>query len=382
MTNIVTFPGLGLSFEISRVAFSIGGMNIYWYGVLIALGLMLAICFGFRHCAEFGIDGDAMVDAIIVGVIMAILCARAYYVAMSPFSYDSILEMLDIREGGIAIYGGIIGAIVFGGLACKWKKIPVFAMFDLTAMGFLIGQCIGRWGNFVNQEAFGCNTTLPWGMYSAATEDYLRSSVVTVPNGATIDPTMPVHPTFLYESLWCLVGFVALRLYMKKRRFNGDIALLYAIWYGLGRFWIEGLRTDSLLLVPSMGLRASQLVAGVAVVAGLVAEIILRRKYRGAALMVPLALAEDNRKLRARVAKKEGCPLDAVVLPQETVCAALSRKEFLTRTAQYNADIKALLEARLNGEGPAAGSDAEPGEGSASGGPDTAPATPDTDKEN
>ena len=359
MTNLVTFPGLGLSFELNRVAFTIGGMNIYWYGVLIATGIVLAILFAFRHCAEFGIDGDAMTDAIVVGVVMAILCARAYYVAMSPFAYESLWDMLDIRQGGLAIYGGIIGAAVFGGLACKWKKIHVPAMLDLTGMGFLIGQCIGRWGNFVNQEAFGCNTTLPWGMYSAATEAYLRGSTVTAPAGAVIDPTMPVHPTFLYESLWCLVGFVALRLYMKKRRFNGDIALLYAIWYGAGRFWIEGLRTDSLLLVPALGLRASQLVAGVAVVAGVAAEIVLSRRYAGKALMVPLAVTADNRKLQAQVAKKEGVPVASVALPVEEAYAALPRKDFLARTAAYNAGVKAMLEARLNGPAADAGGEAE-----------------------
>ena len=141
MTNLVTFPGLGLSFEINRVAFTIGGINIYWYGVVIAVGIMLAMVFAFRHCAEFGIDGDAMVDVLVVGVVMSIICARIYYVAMSPIAYNSVWEMLDIRQGGIAIYGGVIGAIIFGGLACKWRKIPVLPMFDLTAMGFLIGQC-------------------------------------------------------------------------------------------------------------------------------------------------------------------------------------------------------------------------------------------------
>ena len=332
MTNLVTFPGLGLSFEVNRVAFTIGGMNIYWYGVLIATGIVLAILFAFRHCAEFGIDGDSMTDVIVVGVVMAIISARVYYVAMSPFAYDSIWDMLDIRQGGLAIYGGIIGAVIFGGLACRWRKVHIPAMLDLAGMGFLIGQCIGRWGNFVNQEAFGCNTTLPWGMYSAATEAYLRGSTVTVPAGAVIDPTMPVHPTFLYESLW--------------------FALLYAIWYGAGRFWIEGLRTDSLLLVPSLGLRASQLVAGFAVVAGIAAEIVLSRRYGGKALMVPLAVSADNRKLQAQVAKKEGVPQDSVVLPAEEAYAGLSRKEFLTRTAAYNAGIKAELEARLNGQAP------------------------------
>lgn len=352
MTNLVTFPGLGLSFEISRVAFTIGGVNIYWYGVVIAVGLVLAMIFAMRHCTEFGIDGDSMVDVLVVGVVLGILSARAYYVAMAPFKYQSIREILSLRDGGLAIYGGIIGAVVFGGLACKWRKVPVLPMFDLTGMGFLIGQCLGRWGNFFNQEAFGCNTTLPWGMYSAATEAYLRGSNVTVPAGAVIDPTMPVHPTFLYESLWCLVGFIALRLYMKKRRFDGDIALLYAIWYGAGRFWIEGLRTDSLLLVPSLGLRASQLVAGIAVVAGIAAEIVLSRRSAGKALMVPLAASADNRKLQAQVAKKEGVPQDSVALPVEEAYAELPRAEFLARTAAYNAELKAMLEARLNGPAP------------------------------
>lgn len=350
MTNLVTFPGLGLSFEISRVAFTIGGVNIYWYGVVIAVGLVLAMIFAMRHCTEFGIDGDSMVDVLVVGVVLGILSARAYYVAMAPFKYQSIREILSLRDGGLAIYGGIIGAVVFGGLACKWRKVPVLPMFDLTGMGFLIGQCLGRWGNFFNQEAFGCNTTLPWGMYSAATEAYLRGSTVTVPAGVTIDPTMPVHPTFLYESIWCLVGFVALRFYMKKRRFNGDIALLYAIWYGLGRFWIEGLRTDSLLLVPSMGLRASQLVAAIAVVGGIIAEVILRRKYKDQTLMVHLAITADNRKLQAQVAKKEGVAVKDVVLPVEEAYAGLSRAEFADRTKTYNDQLKEMLEARLKGE--------------------------------
>lgn len=362
MTNLVTFPGLGLSFEISRVAFTIGGVNIYWYGVVIAVGIVLAMAFALRHCTEFGIDGDAMVDVIVVGVVLGILSARAYYVAMSPYAYDSIWEMLSIRDGGLAIYGGVIGAVVFGGLACKWRKVPVLPMFDLTGMGFLIGQCLGRWGNFFNQEAFGCNTTLPWGMYSAATEAYLRGSTVTVPAGVTIDPTMPVHPTFLYESIWCLVGFVALRFYMKKRRFNGDIALLYAIWYGLGRFWIEGLRTDSLLLVPSMGLRASQLVAAIAVVGGIIAEVILRRKYKDQTLMVHLAITADNRKLQAQVAKKEGVAVKDVVLPVEEAYAGLSRAEFADRTKTYNDQLKEMLEARLKGEPqPDAHTDADTG---------------------
>ena len=168
-------------------------------------------------------------------------------------------------------------------------------MFDLTAMGFLLGQGCGRWGNFFNQEAFGCNTTLPWGMYSEATRAYLMGSTVTAQSGVTIDPNLPVHPTFLYESIWCFVGFLLLFRYIKKRRFNGDIALRYMIWYGAGRFWIEALRTDSLKLVPSIGLRASQLVAGIAVVAGVAAEIYFTHKFKDKPLMVELALNADNK---------------------------------------------------------------------------------------
>ena len=253
MTNLVQFPGLGLSFEINRVALSIGGFNIYWYGVCIAFGICLALVFAFRHSIEFGVDPDSMVDVILIGIVLGIVSARAYYVAMAPFKYESIWEMIAIRDGGLAIYGGIIGGFLFGGLACKRRGVPVLPMFDLTAMGFLLGQGCGRWGNFFNQEAFGCNTTLPWGMFSETTRAYLMGSTVTAQSGVTIDPNLPVHPTFLYESIWCFVGFLLLFRYIKKRKFNGDIALRYMIWYGAGRFWIEALRTDSLMLVPSKG---------------------------------------------------------------------------------------------------------------------------------
>ena len=248
MTYHVQFPGLGLALTVNRVALSIGGFNIYWYGVIIAAGMMLALLYAFRNAVDFGIDSDRLVDVIAIGTVMAIVCARIYYVAMAPFKYNSIWEMIDIRLGGIAIYGAVIGAFVFGGLAAKWRKIPLLPLFDLVSLGFLIGQGIGRWGNFVNQEAFGTNTTLPWGMYSEGTEAYLKSVQVTLPAGMTVDPTAPVHPTFLYESIWCLAGFVILASLVKRRKFNGQIFLSYIIWYGLGRSWIEGLRTDSLLV--------------------------------------------------------------------------------------------------------------------------------------
>ncbi len=343
LTNLVQFPGLGLSFELNRVAFSIGRFNVYWYGVCIAFGICLALVFAFRHSVEFGVDADSMVDVILIGIVLGIASARAYYVAMAPFKYESIWEMIAIRDGGLAIYGGIIGGFLFGGLACKWRGVPVLPMFDLTAMGFLLGQCCGRWGNFFNQEAFGCNTTLPWGMYSEATRDYLMGSTVTAQSGVTIDPNLPVHPTFLYESIWCLVGFILLFRYIKKRKFNGDIALRYMIWYGAGRFWIEALRTDSLMLVPSIGLRVSQLIAGIAVAAGVAAEIYFTRKAEGKPLMVKLALTADNKAALDKLRKERGAI--GLVLDADTELVASSpRKLFVERTEAYNAEVKRIIE--------------------------------------
>ena len=280
MTNLVQFPGLGLSFEINRVALSIGGFNIYWYGVCIAFGICLALVFAFRHSIEFGVDPDSMVDVILIGVVLGIVSARAYYVAMAPFKYESIWEMIAIRDGGLAIYGGIIGGFLFGGLACKWRKVPVLPMFDLTAMGFLVGQCCGRWGNFFNQEAFGCNTTLPWGMYSEGTRSYLMGSTVTVQNGVTIDPNLPVHPTFLYESLWCLLGFLILNYIVHKHRsFKGEIFVLYGVWYGVERMVVEGMRTDS-LYIGSTSIRVSQVLSAMIAVVALVYFIVVMVKKK------------------------------------------------------------------------------------------------------
>ena len=339
MTNLVQFPALGLSFSLNRIAFSIGGMNIYWYGVCIAVGMCLALVFAFRHGVEFGVDADAMVDVILIGVVMGILCARLYYVAMSPYDYETLWDVLAIRDGGLAIYGGIIGGFLFGGLACKWCKVPVLPMFDLAAMGFLIGQGCGRWGNFFNQEAFGCNTTLPWGMYSEATRSYLMGAVVTAPKGVTIDPNLPVHPTFLYESIWCFVGLFLLVKYIKKRKFAGDIALRYLIWYGAGRFWIEALRTDSLMLVPSIGLRVSQVVAAVAVVGGIIAEVILTKRAKGKPLMVTLALNSENRALAAKAKKAD----PSFTLAEEQLVASSPRSLFVERTEAYNKKVKEQL---------------------------------------
>ena len=354
MTNLVQFPGLGLEFNINRVAFTIGGLGVYWYGVLIATGFLLALVFAFRYAVDFGIDADRLVDVVLVGSVCAVICARAYYVIFSPVPYESFADMIDIRQGGLAIYGGVIGAAVFGGLACKWRKLPILPTFDLVAMGFLIGQSIGRWGNFVNQEAFGSNTSLPWGMYSQATANYLSSwQTVLAQDGVIVDPSMPVHPTFLYESIWCAVGFFALWAYMKKRRFNGEIALMYAAWYGAGRFWIEGLRTDSLML-PGMTLRVSQLIALISVVAAVAAIVIIRRKIGKKELMVdlPLSVAAEKKFQAAKAdwADKLEALGQTVSLEEmrQKLPASAPHKEFVAaQKQQQEFDWEALIRQKL-----------------------------------
>ncbi len=327
----VEFSGLGLEFTLNRVAFSIGDFNVYWYGILIAAGLLLAMAFAFHYAPDFGINADRLVDVVAIGTVMAIICARIAYVAMAPFEYESFWEMLDIREGGIAIYGGIIGAFVFGGLAALWRKIPLRPLFDVVGMGFFIGQGIGRWGNFMNQEAFGCNTTLPWGMYSEGTYRYLTNMQQTLAaQGVTVDPTLPVHPTFLYESLWCLFGFLVLFLYMKHRRFHGQLFLMYLLWYGLGRYWIEGLRTDS-LLIGNTNLRFSQVVALLTVAASLVLLVYGLRKSRGHTPMV--ALAVDDLKKQQEAGDR---------FTVDTLPANVSHKEFVAATAAMNLRLKEL----------------------------------------
>ena len=279
LTNLVQFPGLGLSFHLNRVAFSIGGVHIYWYGVCIAVGLCLALVFAFRHSIEFGVDPDSMVDVILIGVVLGIVSARAYYVAMAPFKYQSIWEMIAIRDGGLAIYGGIIGGVITLLVVAKVKKIPAPVLLDLAGMGVIIGQCIGRWGNFMNREAHG-----------AVTEAFLKMGLQDAAGVVTY-----YHPTFLYESVWNLIGFIGLHLFSKKRKFDGEVFLLYVAWYGLGRAWIEGLRTDSLYLF-STGIRVSQLVAALSFLAaaGILAWVLLKKKPAPDALYVNRKPAEPE----------------------------------------------------------------------------------------
>lgn len=254
MEHAISFPALGLSFDINRVAANLFGKDIYWYGIIICVGFVLAALYVNRRTGEFGMTSDNLVDCLIICVPVGIVCARIYYVAFEWGYYSQHPnEIIAIWKGGIAIYGAVLGVVAALAIYSRVKKLSFASLCDLAAFGLLIGQCIGRWGNFVNGEAHGGETSLPWGM--------------------SIDGADPVHPTFLYESLWNLVGFAALHIYSKKRRFKGEMALLYVAWYGLGRAWIEGLRTDSLYLGP---VRVSQLLAAVSCIA---AVAVLVRRY-------------------------------------------------------------------------------------------------------
>lgn len=247
MYGTISFPGLGLSFNPSRVAFSIGSKPIYWYGIIIAAGFLLAVYYAMKRADQFGLTQDNIIDMLICAVPLAIIGARAYYCLFSWNLYkDDPIRVLYIWEGGLAIYGGVIGAVIGLFLYTKVKKVKTAAMLDIGGLGLLIGQSIGRWGNFMNREAFG-----------AQTDSFLRMGL-TDASGATIY----VHPTFLYESVWNAIGLLILHFYSKRRKFDGQIFLMYLGWYGLGRMFIEGLRTDS-LYVGSSNLRVSQLLAGI-----------------------------------------------------------------------------------------------------------------------
>lgn len=256
MTDLISFPGLGLEFEVNRVAFSLGSIDIYWYAILIATGFMLALVFCFKNFPKFGVDPDRAIDVVFFAMIFGIIGARLYYVAFQWDMYkDNLMEILNIRGGGLGFYGGIIGGIIGLIIGCKLRGQNTLAFLDVAGGAVLIGQGIGRWGNFVNSEAFGSNTTLPWGMTSPKIAAYIERHSEEV-MGAVMDPSVPVHPTFFYESLWCAIGLLVFCYVMKKRKFDGQMLLFYLGWNGFGRMIIEGLRTDSLMIGP---FRISQL---------------------------------------------------------------------------------------------------------------------------
>lgn len=286
----ITFPSLNLSLDPSR-SFHIGPLEIHWYGLLIAIGLLLAVVYACRRSKSFGLRDNDLIDGVLCIVPFAVICARAYYCIFQWEAYaDDPLSVLYVWEGGLAIYGGVIGAaigiVVFAFI--KKDKVKLTAVLDITALGFLIGQSIGRWGNFLNREAFG-----------AETNSFLRMGLL---NKITGEVTY-YHPTFLYESAWNALGFVLLHFLSKKRRYDGQIALGYVAWYGLGRAMIEGLRTDSLYLGP---IRVSQLLAAVSCLAATAVLIVMAfRKH-------------DPEKLFVNVVAKRTAPTEQVEAGETT----------------------------------------------------------------
>ncbi|MBR5479685.1 MAG: prolipoprotein diacylglyceryl transferase [Clostridia bacterium] len=257
--NHIEFPGLGLDFIIDRRAIDLGfGPVIYWYALIIVTGFILATFYGMKRAKELGTDQEHLLDALLLAVPMAIIGARIYHVAFDFESYrHNLVSVLYVWEGGISIYGAIIGAMLAFIIYAKRKKEACLpAMMDVGALGLLIGQSIGRWGNFVNGEEYGIATDLPWEM---------------VVNGVS------AHPAFLYESLWNAVGFVILHFYSKRRKFKGEIFLLYTAWYGLGRAIIESIKARE-YVIPGTNLLVSQVVAIVAFVSSVAALVIMYRK--------------------------------------------------------------------------------------------------------
>ena len=250
--NHIAFPGLGLSFYVNPVAFRIFGKDIYWYGIIIAVGFLVAIIYATREAKRVGESTELVTDLVLWGTPIAIICARAYYVIFSWDYYSTHpAEIIAIWNGGLAIYGGIIGGLLTGVVYCKIKKKSFLKVADIVVPGFLIGQAIGRWGNFVNMEAYGSETTLPW-----------RMEIFSQEAGKIVS----AHPTFLYESLWNFVGFILMLFIRKRKPYDGFELFCYMIWYGFGRMCIEGLRTDSLYLGS---IRISQLVAFLSMLAGI-----------------------------------------------------------------------------------------------------------------
>ena len=246
--STISFPGLFGDWTINPPAsFTLFGRNIYFYGVFIALGFLLGITYCAKRAKRFGIREDDVYDLVLWLIPLSIIGARLYFVAFKAEYYLAHPgEIVEIWNGGLAIYGGVIAGVIVILLVCRHKKIPWQAMLDLIIFGLLIGQILGRWGNFMNREAFGSET------------DIFCRMQLTAPDGSSIC----VHPTFLYESLWNLVGLIGLVIWESRggRRYDGQAALGYFFWYGVGRAWIEGLRTDS-LYIGGTSLRVSQLLS-------------------------------------------------------------------------------------------------------------------------
>ena len=292
----VIFPHLGIQFDHLYTGFNVFGLYIAWYGVIIAIGIIVAAILVYNLARRTGQNADNYIDITIAVVIAAIIGARIYYVVFKWSDYkDNLAEIFNLRHGGLAIYGGIIFGVICGLIVCKIKKISFLQVLDTCAPGIILGQAIGRWGNFINKEAYGGFTDSLFAMQIKYTE---ANGVVTdelVKNMVNIDGIkyIQVHPTFLYESVWCIAVFVLIMIFRKKAKYHGEVSLWYIGGYALGRVWIEGLRTDQ-LVIGNTGIAVSQLLAFVLFFASLAVIIIMRiymhkepQKYAYVNLTVP-----------------------------------------------------------------------------------------------
>ena len=254
--NNIGFPGLGLEFNIDPVAIQLGSLSIYWYGIIIIAAIVAAYFYSIKEAKRIGFDTETISDVLLVALPSAIVCARLYYVVFSWSDYASNpIDIIKIWEGGLAIYGGVIGAVASVIIYCKISKKSFWDIADIAMPSILLGQAIGRWGNFINCEAYGAETTLPWRMQIWETANTMIS----------------VHPTFLYESLWNLAGFFILFALRKNKPFKGFMLWGYMLWYGLGRFFIEGLRADSLMIGNA---RVSQIVSLLCVITAVIVMVV------------------------------------------------------------------------------------------------------------
>ncbi len=269
MNESIAFPNLNLYFEHVGRSFHVFGIEITYYGVTLAIGMMLGIAFAFREAKRVGLDPDRFFNMALIAVVAGIIGARVYYVAFRWDYYrDHLMEIFNYRQGGIAVYGSIIGAMIAIVIYTRVKRMSFRLVTDTCCMGLLIGQFIGRWGNFFNREAFGGYTD---GLFAMRLPiNAVRSGDISADIAAhAANGFIQVHPTFLYESLWNLGLFCLLFFFRKHKRFDGQLFLLYLLGYGIGRFWIEGLRTDQLLM-PVTGLPVSQVLSGVLVALALI----------------------------------------------------------------------------------------------------------------
>lgn len=283
MTTNINFPNLGIHLENVGKTVTVFGFEIAYYGIIIGIGVLAGILMAAFLAKKTGQDPDTYYDLALYAVVLSVIGARIYYVIFSWDSYkDDLLSIFNIRQGGLAIYGGVIAAIITVAVYGKIKKIPFGLLADTAGPGLILGQIIGRWGNFFNREAFGDYTDNLFAMQLP--ENAVRSSDLTgtmIENAEIIDGIryIQVHPTFLYESLWNIGVLILMLLWIKHKKFDGQVFLIYLFGYGVGRFWIEGLRTDSLMFFGT-GLRVSQMLAIVLAVSAIVINIVMLRKKK------------------------------------------------------------------------------------------------------